>query len=121
MIDIELTHALVLYSGILAVIALSVWAYTEFSTRRVHRVLEQQYLWRCTFCGYTYLDDSGQELSQCPQCESFNSVSDENARFVQSSAIERWEKEPKEAEEPRGKGSRRKRPHQRRRGPRKRS
>jgi hypothetical protein len=122
MIALELKYALALYSSIIGLMALFIWVYTEIAVRRPHRFLGKQYLWRCIYCGYTYLDESGDELSQCPRCESFNAASDKNARFVPvkgasnvSSAVGR-----SEVESPGRNTSRRKRPHQRRRGPRRR-
>ncbi|GMV95372.1 MAG: hypothetical protein AMXMBFR82_51500 [Candidatus Hydrogenedentota bacterium] len=121
MIAMELKWALVLYSSVLGAMALFIWLYTEITVRRPHRYLGKQYLWRCAFCGYNYLDESDDELSKCPRCESFNSATEERARFVP--AQRKPAAQPAhalESELPRKNPSRRKRPHQRRRGPRKR-
>ncbi len=72
MIEVELTTALALYSGIIGVVVLMIWLYTELSVRRPQRRLGKQFLWRCTFCGCTYLDESAQTLSQCPRCANYN-------------------------------------------------
>jgi len=82
MIQIALTHALALYSAILGLLITAIWVYTELTVRRHHRFLEKQFLWRCVFCGYTYLDESAEKVSQCPRCASFNSLDDKHARFV---------------------------------------
>ena len=115
MIEIELKWALVLYSAILGAIGLFIWFYTELSVRRPQQFLGKQFLWRCTFCGYTYLDEAGEELSKCPRCESFVAATDTQARFVPVDAPE-----PEAVPDPGRNTSRRKRPHQRRRGPRRR-
>lgn len=121
MIEISLSTALVLYSAILGAMVFAIWLYTEVTVRRSYRVLEKQHLWRCVFCGYIYLDEDADTVSQCPQCESFNSVTDKRARYVPTRRAQREEKKPEEkAEEPRRNPSHRKRPQQRRRGPRKR-
>ncbi|NUM54012.1 MAG: hypothetical protein HUU46_10250 [Candidatus Hydrogenedentes bacterium] len=115
MIEIELKWALVLYSGILGAIGLFIWSYTEISVRRPQQYLGKQFLWRCTFCGYTYLDESDEEISKCPRCESFVAATDAKARFV---PVDSPEATPQQDS---GRNtSRRKRHHQRRRGPRRR-
>ncbi len=122
MIALELKWALLLYSSVLGLMALFIWLYTELTVRRPHRYLGKQYLWRCTYCGYTYLDEFGDEMSQCPRCESFNSAAEEHVRFVPAKAkVGREPAGPEEnALETRRNPSRRKRPHQKRRGPRRR-
>ena len=46
MIQLEIGQALILYSGILLVLAAGIWLYTEISAWRSHRTLGKQYLWR---------------------------------------------------------------------------
>ena len=119
MIQLEIGEALILYSGILMILAGAIWLYTEFSAWRAHRTLGKQYLWRCTFCGFSYLDESAESISKCPRCESLNSAQDKNARVIR---VRKETHDNREAEEheSRRNASKRKRPHQRRRGPRKR-
>jgi hypothetical protein len=116
MIEIELKWALVLYSLILGAIGVFIWFYTELSVRRPQQYLGKQFLWRCTFCGYTYLDESVDRISKCPRCESFVAATDAQARFVPVDAPA----EPAPLFDSGRNTSRRKRPHQRRRGPRRR-
>jgi hypothetical protein len=115
-IEIELKWALVLYSGILGAIGVFIWFYTELSVRRPQQYLGKQFLWRCTFCGYTYLDETGDSLSKCPRCESLVAATDAQARFVPVDAAAQ-DNTPRD---PGRNTSRRKRHHQRRRGPRRR-
>ena len=93
MIQISLTTALILYSAILGCVALTIWIYTEMTVRRSHRVIEKQFLWRCVFCGYIYLDETADTLSRCPRCESYSSVEDKHARYIPT-------RTPKPIEEP---------------------
>lgn len=117
MIEISLTQALALYSSALGLTIGGIWLYTELSIRRPQRHLGDQFLWRCTFCGCTYLDEGAQRISQCPRCESFNAV--EEAASRPNAA--RFEAALETAEAANGRNtSRRKRHHQRRRGPRRR-
>lgn len=118
MIEIQLTTAVVLYAAVLGALMGSVWLFTEFSVRRTQKTLEKQHLWRCVFCGYTYLDEGAMEVSQCPRCESFNSMTDKHARFVRARSRRRREEPEEDAPSTRRNPSHRKRPHQRRRGPR---
>lgn len=118
MIQISLSAALILYSGILGVLIFIIWVYTEVTVRRSYRILEKQFLWRCVFCGYIYLDEEAEAVSQCPRCESYNSTADKLARYVKPrvKAVEA----PVEEETEGRNTSHRKRPHQRHRGPRRR-
>jgi len=119
MIQISLTAALILYSAILGVVVFAIWAYTELTVRRSYHVLEKQDLWRSVFCGYVYLDEGAEAVSRCPQCASFNSEDDKRARYVKSRRSPARIDGPAPSEPGRN-TSHRKRPHQRRRGPRKR-
>jgi len=121
MIQISLTTALALYSTALGVVVLAIWTYTEVTVRRAHLVLAKQFLWRCVFCGYMYLDEEAGHVSQCPQCESYNSTDDKHARFVKARAATypfEEESTPPPSEPPRRNPSHRKSPNKRRRGPR---
>ena len=121
MIELQLTNALALYSILLGALVAAIWVYTEFSVRRTHRVLEKQHLWRCVFCGYIYLDEGAGHVSECPRCNSFNSADDRHARFVRSKRAHSGAEDQAATEEPSRNTSHRKRPHQKTRGPRKRS
>jgi hypothetical protein len=82
MIEIPLGTALILYSSILLTLAFASWLYTEISTHHAYRKLEQQYLWRCVYCAYTYLDEKASRMSKCPRCASYNTAGDKGAKFV---------------------------------------
>ncbi|MBI5091039.1 MAG: hypothetical protein HZB26_01185 [Candidatus Hydrogenedentes bacterium] len=124
MIEIELTTAVALYSAILVLIIGAIWLYTEVAVRRTQRVLAKQFLWRCVFCGYSYLDESAAQISQCPRCESFNTIGDKHAKAVvsRSEALlgDTVENVHEDESEFRRNSSHRKRPHQKRRGGRRR-
>lgn len=44
-------------------------------------VREEADVWECVICGYTYVDSTHHEISQCPQCKSYNKK-DPEERFV---------------------------------------
>ena len=77
MITIELTHALLLYSSVLAALIMGIWIYTEFTVKRPQRFLGKQFLRVCSFCRFSYLDENTERLSQCPRCESINAFGPE--------------------------------------------
>lgn len=118
MIEIGLTQAIVLYSLAIAIVVSGIWIYTEVSVRRPQRALGKQFLWHCSFCGCSYLDESARKLSQCPQCNSYNALeTDESANVA---ASDRKDPTSEEIGERRRNASHRKRHHQRTRGPRRR-
>lgn len=120
MFQITLYDAIVLYSVVLGVLAGAIGLYTEVTTRRSYRFLERQFLWRCGFCGYTYLDESSDDISQCPRCQSFNAPEDKHVRDPLLVPPRRREVAQPDSELPQRNASRQKRPHRRRRGPRRR-
>lgn len=114
MIQIELPTAIAVYSVVLGLLVAGIWIYTEIFVRRPHRYLGKQFLWRCTYCAFIYLDEEAGQVSKCPQCESFNSVGERavpaGAQHPTNGVHHEQAKGPNT--------SRRKRHHQRRRGPR---
>lgn len=121
MIQITLTTALALYSGVLLCGAIIIWLYTELHTRHKFWVLEKQHVWRCVFCGYTYLDEDDQPISECPRCQSLNAETDQHAKLVpnRKTAAQNVAKSETE-EQSRRNPARRKNPGAKRRGPRRR-
>lgn len=120
MYEIDLKWALLLYSAVIGAMVLGIWIYTEIAVYRPQRFLGRQFLWRCAFCGYTYLDEQDDTLSQCPRCGSFNAAEDRRARFVPARTPVAEAEMPRDKPPPRKNPSLRKRPHIRRRGPRRR-
>jgi hypothetical protein len=121
MIQLQLTHAVVLYAGVIGILAAAIWLYTEFSVQRARTLLTKQHLWRCTYCGFSYLDDSGVPVTQCPRCENFNGAEEGQERIV----ARQYEPEPatdsETTEAARKNPSRGKQKRGKRRGPRRRS
>ena len=123
MIQIGLTTALLLYGSIIVIGAILLYVISELRANRVYRVLEKQFMWRCAFCGFLYLDENAGDISQCPRCESFNTGKEAQDKAVVNTrpAVpeETDETHDVDKEEPRRNPSRRKR-HGGRRGPRRR-
>lgn len=115
MIELELPQAIAVYSVALATLVVLIWLYTELSVRRPQRALGKQFLWRCHYCGCSYLDEGAAAYSRCPRCESWL----ESPGTVNPPAPREDRSDEVGVDAARG-SSRRKRPHQRRRGPRRR-
>lgn len=119
MITISLSQALLLYSAIILLGALAIWVYTQVTMQRVHRTLGRQYLWRCFYCAYSYLDEEAEAVSECPRCHSLNAREDARPAYIAG-------RHPAQAQphgtehRPRRNPSRARRPGARTRGPRKR-
>ena len=112
MIELELNAALALYSGILFTVVAALWLYTSLRVYRPQRYLGKQYLWRCTICGFAYLDEEAEHMSQCPRCQSYNAAQDRGAKAAPPHAPA---PEPEAVSEgPQRAGSKRKRRGQRR-------
>lgn len=127
MIQITLTTALFLYGSVILVGFIFLYMVGELRARHVYRVLEKQFLWRCVFCGFLYLDEDAATISECPRCTSYNTIADAQDRAVRGSrqhlVAEQEEAAAAEKEDddaPRRNSARRKRPGQKRRGPRRR-
>ncbi len=82
MIQITLTTALFLYGAAIICGLAMLYVISELRAKHVYRILEKQFLWRCAFCGYLYLDEDALSISQCPRCESLNTVGDAQDKAV---------------------------------------
>lgn len=124
MIQITLGTALLIYGTVIIVGFAILSILGELRATGVYRTLEKQFMWRCIFCSFVYLDEAAVTLSKCPQCGSFNKSREAQDQRV-STSREQWAPEtppgPANPEDmPRRNPSRRKRPGQTRRGPRRR-
>ncbi|MFA7693454.1 MAG: hypothetical protein GX117_07845 [Candidatus Hydrogenedentes bacterium] len=125
MIEILFSTAILLYGALILFGFIFLYFFGELRARHVYRVLEHQFLWRCSFCNFMYLDEQASTLSLCPRCGSYNTVTDAQDRAVSRSLSQQIKEEAQESarekEEQiptRRNPARRKRPGQRRRGPR---
>ena len=77
MIRIDISMAVFLYvmSSLLAIFI--VWIFFEKSASLPKFVREEADVWECSICAYTYVDSAHHEISQCPQCKSYNKKSPE--------------------------------------------
>jgi hypothetical protein len=117
MIQIGLTTALLIYGSAIVIGAVLLYFISELRATRVYRVLEKQFLWHCSFCGFLYLDENAGEISQCPRCESFNSGREAQDKAV-IKAKQKLHEETVEPPQPEGEGEtpRRNSSHRKRHG-----
>lgn len=127
MIEITFTSAVLVYGAFILAGFMFLYMISELRARHVYRVLERQFLWRCAFCSFLYLDEDAATLSQCPRCGSYNTIADGQDRAVGRSRshlvaaeAELAALEKEDDTVPRRNSARRKRPGQTRRGPRRR-
>ena len=53
------------------------WIFFEKKVVLPQFVREEADVWECAICAHTYVDSTHQEISQCPQCKSYNKKSAE--------------------------------------------
>lgn len=72
MFHVDVSTAVFLYvmSSLLAVFLL--WILFERSAALPKFIREEADVWECSICAYTYVDSTHREISQCPQCKSYN-------------------------------------------------
>lgn len=79
-LDVSTAAFLYVMSSLLVIFAL--WVLTEKRTTLPKFVREEADVWECQICAYTYVDSLHREISQCPQCKSYNKK-DPDERLVQ--------------------------------------
>lgn len=72
MISVDITTALLLYLGCFLCLYLGTWIVSHFKQRRKKALPSQHALAICEYCTFAYLAIADKEVSQCPQCHSFN-------------------------------------------------
>ena len=75
-VDISLAVCLYVLASLAAVFIL--WIFFEKKVVLPKFVREEADVWECAICAYTYVDSTHQEISQCPQCKSYNKKSPED-------------------------------------------
>ncbi len=77
MIRIDVSLAVVLYVMSSLSVIFVLWVFFEKKAVLPKFVREEADVWECTICAYTYVDSTHQEISQCPQCKSYNKKTQE--------------------------------------------
>lgn len=72
MIPLDISHAFMIYLGLLLITLMCLWiAYLVKQARTRPPPLMLQ-LYRCEYCSFSYLGDSDNDVTCCPQCKLFN-------------------------------------------------
>lgn len=72
MIEISSTTAIMLYLCLTLAILLFLWGQHHYYARKKKLDLSHQKLIVCEYCHNAYLDRSDKNITQCPQCQSYN-------------------------------------------------
>lgn len=72
---LELPSAFLLYLGLTLGTLLALWIYHDLRSRRRKIELSEIHLYTCEFCHKRYLDDKMKKVTQCPECDSYNKLS----------------------------------------------
>ena len=74
-VDISMAVFLYVMSSLVAIFLL--WIFFEKRSILPKFTREEANVWECSICTYTYVDSTHHEISQCPQCKSYNKKSSE--------------------------------------------
>ena len=74
-VDISMAIFLYVMFSLFAIFAL--WIFFEKKAALPKFVRPEADVWECKICAYTYVDSTHHEISQCPQCKSYNKKSPE--------------------------------------------
>ncbi len=72
MIELTPTAALTLYLSLTLAVVLGLWAYQHYKSRHKKLITAAHKLCVCEYCHFAYLGELGKEVTQCPQCQSYN-------------------------------------------------
>lgn len=75
MFRFDISSAIFLYIMSSLVVVFFLWVSFEKEAALPKFVREEADVWECLICAHTYVDSTHQEISQCPQCKSFNKKS----------------------------------------------
>ena len=77
MFRLDISTAVCLYVMSALLITFGFWILFEKKAILPKFVREEADVWECSICAYTYVDSTHHEISQCPQCKSYNKKSPE--------------------------------------------
>lgn len=81
MIRVSVSSAIFLYVTAALAVIFFLWFFFERKAILPKFIREEADVWECSICAHTYVDSTHHEISQCPQCKSYNKKSPED-RFV---------------------------------------
>lgn len=81
MFRMDISVAVFFYVTSSLVVLFLFWLFFERKAVLPKFIGEKADIWECGICGYTYVDSTHHEISQCPQCKSYNKK-DPGERFA---------------------------------------
>ena len=78
MFKLDVSTAVFLYVMSALLVIFILWIFFEKKTALPKFVREDANVWECAICAYTYVDSTHHDISQCPQCKSYNKKSAED-------------------------------------------
>ncbi len=72
MIRLDISTAVFFYIMSALLVVFFLWIFFEKKASFPKFVREKADVWECSICAYTYVDSTHHEISQCPQCKSYN-------------------------------------------------
>lgn len=72
MIKVEIRTALLLYLALFLLLYLGSWIFSHLRQRNKVALPPLYFLSTCEYCHYHYLGRTGEKITKCPQCGSFN-------------------------------------------------
>lgn len=72
MFKLDVSMAVFLYIMCSLLVVFILWIFFEKKTAFPKFVREDANVWECAICAYTYVDSTHHDISQCPQCKSYN-------------------------------------------------
>ena len=81
MFRMDVSMAVFLYVMSSLIVIFLLWIFFEKKAVLPKFIREEADVWECSICAYTYVDSTHTEISQCPQCKSYNKKSAEE-RFI---------------------------------------
>ncbi len=78
MFKLDVSSAVFLYLMSTLLVIFVMWIFFEKRAVLPKYVREEADVWECAICSYTYVDSTHHEISQCPQCKSYNKKTTED-------------------------------------------
>ena len=77
MFRVDISTAVFLYVMSSLLVIFILWIFFEKKSVLPKFIREKADVWECSICTHTYVDSTHHEISQCPQCKSYNKKSSE--------------------------------------------
>lgn len=77
MFKLDISTAIFLYVTSALLVIFYLWVFFEKKAALPKFVRPEADVWECSICTHTYVDSIHREISQCPQCKSYNKKAQE--------------------------------------------